>query len=151
MVKEEVLREAVQLLKKIQPALIKTAIEKNIKIKLRKEWIPYAVAHYNPLTRTITVDKRYKTPQDIAIVLSHELRHAQIGAYDFIMNMAENEYDCLITEMQVAKALGRYIYFFGKDLEYFRKEKEHCIKLIRQNGYSWIGQLKRFTIGLRKN
>jgi hypothetical protein len=83
-------------------------------------------------------------------VLSHELRHAQIGALDFILNMAENEYNCLVTEMQVAKALGRNIYFFGKDLEYFKKERARCIRLIGQNGYSWIGQLKRFTIGLRR-
>ena len=149
MVKEEVLRESVQLLKKIRPDLIRTAIEKNIKIKVCKEWVPYAVAHYNPLTRTITIDKRYKTSSDIAIVLSHELRHAQLGTLDFIMNMAESEYDCLITEMQFAKVLGRNIYFFGKDLECFRKEREHCIKLIGQKGYSWVGQLKRFTIGLR--
>jgi hypothetical protein len=150
MVKEEVLKEAVQILKKIRPDLIETAIEKDIKIKFRKEWVPYAVAHYNPLTKTITIDKRYKTPYDIAIVLSHELRHAQIGALDFILNMAENEYNCLVTEMQVAKALGRNIYFFGKDLEYFKKERARCIRLIGQNGYSWIGQLKRFTIGLRR-
>jgi len=52
--------------------------------------------------------------------------------------------------MQVAKALGRNIYFFGKDLEYFKKERARCIRLIGQNGYSWIGQLKRFTIGLRR-
>jgi len=150
MVKEEVLKEAVQILKKIRPDLIEAAIEKDIKIKFRKEWVPYAVAHYNPLTKTITIDKRYKTPYDIAIVLSHELRHAQIGAPDFILNMAENEYNCLVTEMQVAKALGRNIYFFGKDLEYFKKERARCIRLIGQNGYSWIGQLKRFTIGLRR-
>src|SRR4030042_3730635 len=136
MVKEEVLRESVQLLKKIRPDLIRTAIEKNIKIKVCKEWIPHAVAHYNPLTRTITIDKRYKTSSDIAIVLSHELRHAQLGTLDFIMNMAESEYDCLITEMQFAKVLGRNIYFFGKDLENFRKERKHCIKLIGQKGYS---------------
>jgi hypothetical protein len=149
MVEEKNLREAVQLLRKIRPDLIETAIENDIKIKVRKEWIPYAVAHYNPLTKTIVIDKRYKTPIDIAIVLSHELRHAQLGALHFILNMAESEYDCMVTEMEVARTLGRNIYFFGKDLECFGNEREHCIKLIGQKGYSWIGQIKRFTIGLR--